>query len=724
MSPIPKTKEQMIFLTQQKSSSERVLKNIFDNFSESLLLTIKETCDLAKSQKKSEVTPWHLLYILSKKDVLTSKINQNFLNTINTKITSEFANQKTNKYLGIVYFSTEFKKILFAAYFVSKQNVGSFVTENHLLMALSVYPQMQDLFSEIGYKPQDSENFYIPNSMASFATDLTDMVSKSSKKYTGRGAELENIVRILARENRHNVVLMGDTGVGKSVIGAGLASYLISNKFNNFMGTRVVSLNIGSLFSLTNGAGGGIQAICEQISTMGKIIFFLEDVELLTSGVQISQLTDFLQNLDRSGNVYFVMPITPAFYKEYISNNAFLSSFFEIIKIEELSQDSTEEILLGESDRFEKYYNVKIEKPVIKEVVALAKRYLPGKLPQKAITLLEEVCAGVSLKHKENVVVNDVRDVVSQKTGIPVNSVNASETEMLQNLENIISKSVVGQSDAIAKVSESLRRARAGLKDTRKPIGSFLFLGPTGVGKTELAKTLAKLFFNDEKSFLRFDMSEYAESHTAQRLIGAPPGYVGYEEGGQLTNQVLAKPYCLILFDEIEKAHPRVFDLFLQILDDGRLTDSQGRVIDFRNTLIIFTSNIASNEIFANGSNMVDPNFDRKQFFDLTIMPRVREYFRPELVNRFDDIVMFNPLTKTELVHIAKIKIEYLKEKLKDKKMNFEISDAKLAELVSDSYDPANGARPLEREIKDKIENVLARKIINGEIKEGENITW
>lgn len=724
LSPVPKTKENVIFLKEEKASRDRGLKNIFDNFSQESLLTIKEACDLAKNENKLYVSPWHILSVLAKKADLSTKISIESLNSLNTETVKVLANQKSGDYFGKVFFSPEVKKVLFAAYFISKQQLLSSVTNLHILSALSVYPDMVDLFTSIGFVPITSENFYIPKSLSDFATDLTSLALSTNKTYPSRETELSNVTRILARENKHNIILFGDEGVGKSVIGNGLASFLITNKFPGFSGTRVISLNIGSLFSLTSGSIGNITNIAEEVSSMGRVVFFLENASLLTSSVQMSQFIDFVQGLDKKGNVFFIMPVTPSFYKEYILQNPYLNSYFEVIKIEELSEGSAEEIIASEAARIEKYYRLTIDPTVFSEVVTLSKRYLTGKLPQKAITLLEEVCAGVSLKEKATVTIEDVRDVVSQKTGIPLNSITESETEKLKNLESIIAKSVVGQSDAITRVSESLRRARAGLKDARKPIGSFLFLGPTGVGKTELAKTLAKLFFNDDKSFIRFDMSEYAESHTAQRLIGAPPGYVGYEEGGQLTNQVIGKPYCLILFDEIEKAHPRVFDLFLQILDDGRLTDSQGHVVDFRNTLIIFTSNIASPEIFANGGSLSNPSFDKKAFYDKVIMPRVREYFRPELVNRFDDIVMFNPLTRTELVSIAKIKIMQLQEKLKSKNITFVISDARLTKLVEDSFDPANGARPLEREIKDKIENDLAKRIINGEIKEGEKVNW
>lgn len=724
LSQLPKVKEDILTMPEKRREENLQIKDIFEKFSRESLQIIKESCNLAKSKRKSSVTPWHILNILAKKDVLTSKINTDSLKIILDKTEKVFAEDKNLDYSGLVFFSPEVRKILIASYLISKQQFSDTVSGIHLVLALSVYPEMQDVFTSINFLPDSFSGYFLPKTVEEYSTDLTNVITTTKKSYTNREKELENIVRILVREDKHNVVLLGEEGVGKSIIGLGLADFLIKNKFPNFTDVRVVSLDLGRLFSLSSLTESNIQKIVEEVSSMGKTIFFLENANLLSSSLQISQLIDFLQNLEKKGSVYFVLSVTPSFFKEYISVNPYFSSFFETIKVEELASDITEEVLKAEAPRIEKFYGLKIEDSVFKESTSLAKRYLSGSMPQKAISLLEEVCASVSLKKGESITVDDVRQIVSQKTGIPLNSLTESETEKLNNLENLLGQYVVGQTEAISKVSESLKRARAGLKDPKKPIGSFLFLGPTGVGKTELAKTLAKLFFNDEKSFLRFDMSEYAESHTAQRLIGSPPGYVGYGEGGQLTNKIIEKPYSLILFDEIEKANPRIFDLFLQILDEGRLSDSQGRVVDFRNTLIIFTSNIASQEIFSQGSNLIDPKFDRKTFFDGTIMPIVREYFRPEFINRFDDIIMFNPLQKNELFEIAKIKIGQVKERIKDKNINFEISDDKLKELVESSYDPSFGARPLERAIKDKIENTVAKKIISGEVKEGDTIKW
>lgn len=722
---IPQNKNNPLLSPQtEENFHSPQIKNIFEYFSQELIKTLELACQQTRKQNQRYLLPWTLLSTLTSQKNIVTKFDKSTLDTIQNKIQSTITSESSAPFSGIVFFSPEIKKILLAAYFISKQQFSTSITNEHLLLALSVYPDIQDLFSSINFSLSSSPNFRIPDTLKKYSTDLSVDSQKNIKNYQERDQELENIIRVLAKENKHHVVLLGNEGVGKSTLAFGLASYLAANKFPNFTDVRVISLDLSNLFPSTSQINFDTQKIIEEIASLGKIIFFFDKVDLLSSDIQISQLINFLQNLEKEGNVYFVLSTAPQFFKAYISENPYFSSSFETIKIEELSSDSTQEIVAAEAPRVEKRYQVKVESSVFKEVTTLSKRYLPGSMPQKAISLLEEVCASVSFKKKTDVTTEDVRDVVSKKTGIPLSSLTESETEKLKNLENLLAAHVIGQKEAIVKVSESLKRARAGLKDPRKPIGSFLFLGPTGVGKTELAKTLAKVFFNDEKAFIRFDMSEYAESHSAQRLIGSPPGYVGYEEGGQLTNQVLARPYSLILFDEIEKAHPRIFDLFLQILDDGRLTDSQGQMVDFKNTLIIFTSNIASQEIFSHGEDLTNPKFDRQEFFEETIMPLVREFLRPELINRFDDIIMFNLLGKTELLEIARLKIKQLQDRLKEKNINFEISDKKLHDLVDTSYNPSFGARSLERAIKDQIENYVAKKIISGEVKEGENITW
>ena len=311
------------------------------------------------------------------------------------------------------------------------------------------------------------------------------------------------------------------------------------------------------------------------------------------------------------------------------------------------------------------------------------------------LTATEKKDAGPRLL-KEEVDEEDIAEVVSRWTGVPVSKLMEGETQKLLNLESELHKRVVGQDEAVAAVAQAVLRARSGLNDPKRPIGSFIFLGPTGVGKTEVARALAQFLFDDEHSMIRIDMSEYQEKHTVARLVGAPPGYVGYDEGGQLTEAVRRRPYSVLLFDEIEKAHPDVFNLMLQILDDGRLTDGQGRTVDFKNTIVIMTSNVATNEL--------------------------REVFRPEFLNRVDEIIVFHSLTEEQLKQIVDIQLGNLRKRLADRKITFELTDAARAYIVRVGYEPIYGARPLKRAIQRELENELAKRLLRGEVRDGQQL--
>jgi ATPases with chaperone activity, ATP-binding subunit len=318
---------------------------------------------------------------------------------------------------------------------------------------------------------------------------------------------------------------------------------------------------------------------------------------------------------------------------------------------------------------------------------------------------------------------DDIAQVVSDWTGIPLNKLKEEEMEKLLHLEEELHKRVIGQDDAVVAVAEAIRRARAGLKDPKRPIASFLFLGPTGVGKTELSKALAELLFGEEDALIRLDMSEFKEEHTVSKLIGAPPGYVGYEEGGKLTEAVRRKPYSVILLDEIEKAHPRVFDLFLQVLDDGRLTDSHGRTVDFRNTVIIMTSNIGSTYLLTlpleGDSEEIKKEFEKAKE---KVLGELKHFFRPEFLNRIDDIIVFKPLTMEQLIQIVDLLIDDLNKRLKDKGIKLELALEAKKELARRGYEPAFGARPLKRTVQKLLETPLANKMIKGEIKENSTV--
>ena len=317
---------------------------------------------------------------------------------------------------------------------------------------------------------------------------------------------------------------------------------------------------------------------------------------------------------------------------------------------------------------------------------------------------------------KEEVDEEDVAKIVSKWTGIPISKMLEGEVKKLVTMEDRLKQRVIGQDEAVTRVSNAIRRSRAGLSDPRRPIGSFIFLGPTGVGKTELARALAEFLFDDEHAMIRIDMSEYGERHAVSRLIGAPPGYVGYEEGGQLTEAVRRRPYAVVLFDEIEKAHPEVFNVFLQIMDDGRLTDGKGRIVDFKNTIIIMTSNVGSSYMH----DMTTP--ERVKEAHEAVMEALRAQFKPEFLNRVDDILIFNPLGKEQLAKIVDLRLEDLRKLLADRKISLEMTPAAKELVFTEGYDPNYGARPLKRSIQRLIQDPLALKILDGEVLHGDHI--
>ncbi|NLL51685.1 MAG: AAA domain-containing protein, partial [Peptococcaceae bacterium] len=344
-----------------------------------------------------------------------------------------------------------------------------------------------------------------------------------------------------------------------------------------------------------------------------------------------------------------------------------------------------------------------------------------GVLPQleKELSAIESVIneRNNSLLRQE-VTENDIAETVAKWTGIPVAKLLESESEKLVTMETNIARRVIGQRKAIEAVADAIRRARTGLQDPNRPLGSFLFLGPTGVGKTELAKSLAEFLFDNEQALIRLDMSEYMEKHSVARLIGAPPGYVGYDQGGQLTEAVRRKPYSIILLDEIEKAHSEVFNILLQLLDDGRLTDGHGRVVNFRNTVVIMTSNIAGSDIRELSENKASPDEIRK-----VVEGELSSYFRPEFINRLDEVIIFEPLRPEEIAKIVEIQFELLGQRLKDKDINLSYTDKALARIAEEGYDPVFGARPLKRLIQQRIQNTLAKMILQGEIPEGSKVS-
>lgn len=473
-------------------------------------------------------------------------------------------------------------------------------------------------------------------------------------------------------------------------------------------------------------------------------------------------------------------------YRKYIEKDAALERRFQPIQVDEPTAAESIQILTGLRDRYEAHHRVSITDEAIEQAVKLSDRYISDRfLPDKAIDLIDEAGSKVRLRSfttppnlkelevklesvrnekdaavqsqefekaaslrdteqrlreqledtkktwkekqgQENseVTVEDIAMVVSSWTGIPVSKLAQTETDKLLNMEQLLHSRVIGQDEAVKAVSKAVRRARAGLKDPKRPIGSFIFLGPTGVGKTELARALAESIFGDEDAMIRIDMSEYMEKHSTSRLVGSPPGYVGYDEGGQLTEKVRRKPYSVILLDEIEKAHPDVFNILLQVLEDGRLTDSKGRTVDFRNTLVIMTSNVGADALKRNkyvGFNVQDDNQNYKDMKG-KVMEELKKAFRPEFLNRVDEMIVFHSLEKTHLKEIVTLLSEQLTKRLKEQDIELELTDATKEKISEEGYDPEYGARPLRRAIQKHVEDKLSEELLKGNIEKGKKI--
>ncbi|MFZ7633513.1 ATP-dependent protease ATP-binding subunit ClpC [Bacillus velezensis] len=473
-------------------------------------------------------------------------------------------------------------------------------------------------------------------------------------------------------------------------------------------------------------------------------------------------------------------------YRKYIEKDAALERRFQPIQVDQPSADESIQILKGLRDRYEAHHRVSITDEAIEAAVKLSDRYISDRfLPDKAIDLIDEAGSKVRLRSfttppnlkeleqkldevrkekdaavqsqefekaaslrdteqrlreqvedtkktwkekqgQENseVSVEDIAMVVSSWTGVPVSKIAQTETDKLLNMENILHSRVIGQDEAVVAVAKAVRRARAGLKDPKRPIGSFIFLGPTGVGKTELARALAESIFGDEEAMIRVDMSEYMEKHSTSRLVGSPPGYVGYDEGGQLTEKVRRKPYSVVLLDEIEKAHPDVFNILLQVLEDGRLTDSKGRTVDFRNTILIMTSNVGASELKRNkyvGFNVQDESQNHKDMKD-KVMGELKRAFRPEFINRIDEIIVFHSLEKKHLTDIVSLMSDQLTKRLKEQDLSIELTDAAKAKVAEEGVDLEYGARPLRRAIQKHVEDRLSEELLRGNIDKGQHI--
>ena len=614
-----------------------------------------------------------------------------------------------------------------------------------------------------------------------YGTNLTEKAKNQQLDIViGREKEIQRIVQILNRRSKNNPCLIGEPGVGKTAIAQGLAIKIANqNVPAKLLNKEVYLLDMTAVIAGTQFRGqfeSRMKGIIDECKEYGNIILVIDEIHNIIGagdGEHSMNAANILKPALSNGEIQVMGTTTLKADRKYIEKDSALERRFQQVLVEEPTVDDSIGILEGIKKYYEEYHKVKISSDVIRQAVVMSEKYIHDRfLPDKAIDILDEACSRINLENKDlfkleilkqelskvqsekeevvaadstedyqkaadlktkecqlieeidkinstlkpkQITIQDIANVIESWTKIPVKKITEAETQKLLNLEENLHKRIIGQNEAVQGVARAIRRNRAGLKSTKRP-PSFIFVGPTGVGKTELAKSLAYEMFGNEDSIIRIDMSEYMESHSTSKLIGAPPGYVGYDEAGQLTDKVKRKPYSIILLDEIEKAHPDVFNILLQVLDDGKLTDSQGNSVSFSNTIIIMTSNAGSN------TNTNSIGFGKQTIDKAKITDKLKDVFRPEFLNRVDEIIAFDPLTKEQLLQIVNLMLNDTLSSLKEKDIKMTISDSAKNYILEKGTDIKFGARPLRRAIQRYVEDELAELILKGELIDGNHI--
>lgn len=719
--------------------------------------------------------------------------------------------------IGQIGFTPRAKRVLELAFDEARQLGHTYIGTEHILLGLiregegvaaQVLANMgidletvrKQVVEVLGGKTQGGKAAHARKTptLDQFGQDYTELAREGKlDPVIGRDKEIQRVIQILSRRTKNNPCLIGEPGVGKTAIAAGLALKIISGDVpETLTNKRLVSLDMASLVAGSKFRGEfeeRLKKVLDEIRGARDVIIFIDELHTIVGAGAAEGAIDasnILKPILARGELQVIGATTLDEYRKYIEKDAALERRFQPVLVDEPTVEETIQILNGLRDKYEAHHRVKITDEAVSAAVKLSSRYVTDRfLPDKAIDLIDEAASKVRLsglvsppelkeleekireiavekeaaikgeefekaaslrdqeqKLKEEleakrsewnshrslqegtVTAEDIAAIVSEWTGIPVSRLEEEESERLLHLEEILHQRVVSQDEAITALAKAIRRARAGLKDPKRPVGSFIFLGPTGVGKTELAKALAEALFGEEDAMIRLDMSEYMERHTVSRLIGAPPGYVGYEESGQLTEKVRRKPYSVVLFDEIEKAHPEVFNVLLQVLEDGRLTDGQGRTVDFRNTVLIMTSNVGAHELKKGGAigflaGGAEARAESEyEAMKNRMMEQMRRTFRPEFLNRIDDIIVFRPLGQEHIHQIVDIMLSDLKQQLKERDMSLNVTEAAKDFLGRKGYDPEYGARPLRRAIQRYLEDPLSDEILKGKFKDGDTV--
>ncbi len=568
-----------------------------------------------------------------------------------------------------------------------------------------------------------------------YGRDLTQLAASGGiEPIIGRSEEIRRSVQILSRRTKNNPVLIGEPGVGKTAIAEGIALYIAGGEApDNIAGKRLVSLDMSALLAGTKYRGDfeeRVKAVLKDVKKAGDVILFIDELHTIIGAGSAEGAIDAANILKPAlgrGEVQIIGATTPEEYRRHIEKDAALERRFQPVKVAEPTPEQTMQMLLGVREGLEAHHRLKISRSALDAALELSQRYIADRfLPDKAIDLVDEAAARIHVSGGKLVTGEDVAEIVSQWTGIPLSSLGTDERERLRGMEDILHRRVVGQDSAVSAVARAIRRGRTGLSDPSRPIGSFLFLGPTGVGKTELCRALAEAVYGDERSMIRLDMSEYMEKHAVSKLIGSPPGYVGYEDGGQLTEKVRRHPWSVVLFDEIENAHEDVWGILLQIMDDGHLTDSTGRCVDFRNTVIVMTSNIGAKTVtegrhrlgFSGDSGA--RAFEAEQ--DERINEELRSVFRPEFLNRIDEKIIFRRLSREEIRRITRRMLGCVASRFTELGMELELPEDVVDVIADSGYDEKYGARPLRRVIRSLVEDKAAEMLLDGELERGDKV--